>query len=106
MHELVKMDSLEQLIHTGGTVQEAQNLLQKDSLSKIQNGWLDRHIGRGGFSSMIRLYYYIGCALGGSEGEKYIDKCFQTIGEEILAGTLDSIQTKFWTAGSSARNTM
>lgn len=93
MHELVKMDSLEQIIHTGGTVQEVRNLLQKDSLSKIQNEWLDRHIGRGGFSSMIRLYYYIGCALGGPEGEKYIDKCFQTIGEEILAGTLDSIQT-------------
>lgn len=95
MHELVKMDSLEQIIHTGGTVQEVRNLLQKDSLSKIQNEWLDRHIGRGGFSSMIRLYYYIGCALGGPEGEKYIDKCFQTIGEKILAGTLDSIQTNF-----------
>lgn len=95
MHELVKMDSLEQIIHTGGTVQEVRNLLQKDCLSKIQNEWLNRHIGRGGFSSMIRLYYYIGCALGGSEGEKYIDKCFQTIGEKILAGTLDSIQTNF-----------
>lgn len=54
MHELVKMDSLEQIIHTGGTVQEIRNLLQKDSLSKIQNEWLDRHIGRGGSFALNR----------------------------------------------------
>ena len=44
MHELVKMDSLEQVIHTGGTVQEAQKILQKDSLTKIQRELLERHI--------------------------------------------------------------
>lgn len=92
MHELVKMDSLEQVIHRGGTVEEIRNLLQKPVLTKIQKEWLERHLQRGGFGSMIRLYYYVGQALGGVEGEKYIDNCFSVIGEKILQGTLDAIK--------------
>lgn len=95
MHELVKMDRLEQVIHCGGTVQEAKEVLNTDSLTRIQKEWLDRHISRGDFSSRIRLYYYIGRALGGAEGETYIDQCFSAISTEILQGTLDSVKTNY-----------
>lgn len=93
MHELVKMDRLEQVIHRGGTVKEVREILNETVLTKIQKEWLDRHIQRGGFGSRIRLYYYIGKALGDAEGEACIDQCFAAIGAEILKGTLDSIRT-------------
>ena len=92
MHELVKMDSLEKVIRDGGTLKDAEGLLQKPYLTKIQKEWLDRHLARGDFSNNIRLHYYIGNLLNSTEGEKYIDKCFAEIGDKILQGTLEVIQ--------------
>lgn len=92
MHELVRMDSLEKVIRDGGTLKDAEGLLQKPYLTRIQEEWLDRHLARGDFSNNIRLRYYIGNLLNSTEGEKYIDRCFAEIGERILQGTLDAIK--------------
>lgn len=92
MHELVKMDSLEKVIRNAGTLKDAEGLLTKKDLTKIQIEWLDRHLARGDFGNNIRLHYYIGSLLNNMEGEKYIDKCFAEIGAQILQGTLDAIQ--------------
>ncbi len=92
MHELVKMDSLEKVIREGGTLKDAEGLLQKPDLTKTQIEWLARHIARAEFGINIRLFYYIGSLLNNIQGEKYIDACFKEIGSHILQGTLDTIQ--------------
>lgn len=41
------------------------------------------------FSEAMRLHYYIGTALGGSEGEKHIAECFNVIQHTILESAMD-----------------
>lgn len=92
MQELVQMDGISRLIAEGKPAREAKGILHSDKLTPIQEKWLSKHLEKADFSEAIRLYYYIGMALGGVEGEKLLAKCFDTISETILKGTIENLR--------------
>lgn len=92
MQELVRMDGIAKLIISGRPAKEAREILRANKLTPIQEQWLEKRLENADFAETIRLYYYIGTALGGIEGEKLLAKCFDTISETILKGTIDNLQ--------------
>lgn len=91
MRELVHMDQLSKLIRSGASASKAKEALCTKELSPIQEEWLTKHLRQAEFSEAMRLHYYIGTALQGSEGEKYISKCFQVISDTILENTMEKL---------------
>lgn len=89
MEDLVRMDEILKLIHAGRPAHEGKQILNTDKLTKIQQEWLESHLAKADFSTAMRLYYYIGTALG---NEEYIAQCFNTIQKSILDSTLDNLQ--------------
>lgn len=92
MQELVRMDGISKLITAGKPATEAKSILQANKLTPVQEHWLEKRLEDADFYKKIRLQYYIGKALGGEVGEKYISKCFKTISETILKNTVDNLQ--------------
>lgn len=97
MLELIRMDRLAKLIRAGKPAREASAVLSTGRLTKIQREWLDRQLGNCGdtledFGYALRLNYYVGRALGGKEGERYITACFETIQRTILESTLSDVK--------------
>lgn len=92
MDELVRMDKLSKLIHSGEPAEKAKDALNTTKLTKIQEEWLEKHLKRGTFSERMRLYYYIGTAIGGKLGDKYIAECFNLIQKSILESTMSEVQ--------------
>ncbi len=92
MAELVRMDGIVKLICAGRPAREAAAVLRADHLTPIQRQWLQKRLSRADFGEAMRLNYYIGTALGGSEGDAYLADCFKTIQSTILAATLDNLQ--------------
>jgi fucokinase len=92
MQELVRMDGVAKLILSGKSASEAEDILRTNKLSPIQEQWLNKRLEMADFSETIRLNYYIGTALGGIEGERLLAKCFQTISDTIMQGSMDSLQ--------------
>lgn len=91
MQELVKMDRVEAVIKNRGTVGDAEGILDKAPLTKIQLEWLEKHVQGADFEGKIKLYYFIGKLLGDVWGEKYLDLCFQTIQETVLDSTINGL---------------
>jgi len=89
MEDLVRMDEIAKLISAGKQAREGKQILNASKLTKIQEEWLKVHLQRADFSTAMRLYYYLGVALG---DETYVAKCFETIQSGILKATLDSLQ--------------
>ena len=94
MQELVRMDRLEKLIQCGKPASQASAVLQTGSLTPIQQNWLKNHLQRGTEHENMRLHYYLGCALGGVEGEKHIRQSFACIRQAVLKGTLEQLQQR------------
>jgi len=94
MNELVCMERMLRAINEGVCVNDAAHILGRKHLTKLQKEWLDSHVKSLPFSTVIRLYFYIGTALGGMEGEHYVGQCFKAIGDGILKGTLDTVVEK------------
>lgn len=92
MQELVHMDGVAKFIRAGRPAREAKGMLHTDRLTPIQEQWLEKHLDRADFGEAVRLNYYIGMALGGAEGDRYIAECFKTIQQTILRSTLDNLQ--------------
>ena len=92
MQELVRMDGIAKLIHTGKPATDAKEILKTDKLTPIQEQWLEKRLVRSDFSEKIRLYYYIGVALGGQKGAELIGKSFKMISDGILKETVDSLK--------------
>ena len=106
MRELVRISRLEEMIIEGWPASEAVGMLGVTGLTPIQKEWLEQKLdetesegqsdGAGSnlkhFGRRMRLNYYIGKALGGAEGEKYISECFKTISQTILTETLNGLQ--------------
>lgn len=84
MGELVQMDMLAKRIHAGRPVSELGNLRFKGKLTPIQENWMEEHLAASGYGDRMRLYFYVGKVLGGTEGERYISQCFRTIQEAVL----------------------
>lgn len=91
MFELVQMDGIAKLIYAKAPATEAKNVLLTQKLTPIQQEWLESRLEQADFSTAMRLYYYVGVALGGAEGEKYIAECFKTVQSGILKETLNNL---------------
>lgn len=94
MQELVRMDRLAKAIQNGVPATDAAAILKTEKLTAIQENWLNNQLRRGTNRENMRLHYYIGCALGGVDGEKHILESFACIRREILAGTLSKLQQR------------
>lgn len=92
MQELVSMCGIAKLITFGRPAREAKDILCSDKLTPVQEKWLEKRLKKADFSETIRLYHYIGTALGGIEGERLFGKCFDTISKTILKGAIDNLQ--------------
>lgn len=92
MQDLVKMDGIAKLIRTGKPAAEAKDILKASELTLIQEQWLEKRLLRADFSERIRLYYYLGVALGGKKGVEYIGKSFNMISKGILKETVDNLK--------------
>ena len=92
MEELVHMDGIVKLIRSKKPATEATKLLNGKPLTKIQKEWLEKRLKTSSFSEAMRLRYYIGMAIGGSEGDKYLADCFKYISQTILKNTLDDLK--------------
>ena len=92
MRELVHMDKLSKLIRLGEPAGKAKDALNTDQLSKIQQEWLEKHLSKADFGEAMRLHYYIGAALGGSEGDRHVSECFRVIQRTILESAMDKLR--------------
>jgi len=92
MDELVRMDRLEKLIRAGKPVSEARGILRQKHLTSVQKEWMERRLQSAGFGDKMRFFYYIGKALGGAEGARYINQCFQTIQDTVLKEAVGSLE--------------
>lgn len=89
MDELVRMDEIAKDIRYGKPAKETEALAP---LTKLQENWLKKRLGRADFSEAVRLNYYIGTALGNRQGDKYIAESFKTISGQILEATLHNLE--------------
>ena len=92
MQELVRMDRLAKLIHSGRPVSEVKGVLQTNKLTPIQESWLEQRLERVDYSEAMRLHYYVGCLMGDAEGEKHIAESFRCISEAVLNGTMENLK--------------
>ena len=92
MQELVRMDGIAKLIRTGKPATEAKDILRATELTAIQEQWLEKRLLKADFSEKIRLFYYIGVALGGQKGTEFIAKSFDMISQGILKETVDNLK--------------
>lgn len=106
MAELVRMDRIAKLIQAGKPAEDGVSLLKEKSLTKIQREWLSQRLETAPFSEKMRLNYYIGTALGGSEGDTYIADCFNNISETILSNTLNTLRYNTECTITTAKHTV
>ncbi len=92
MQELVRMDKLAKLIQAKAPAREAKSALNATSLTKIQCEWLEKRLQQVDFSEAMRLHYYIGVALGGAEGAKYLREFFRVIQRTVTENTLGNVK--------------
>ena len=91
MQELVRMDGIEKLILGGNCVREAKGVLMANSLTPIQREWLEKHVERADWSEKTRLNYFVGKAIGGTEGECYVLESFKCVQKAILNSVLEGL---------------
>ncbi|MGN0802210.1 MAG: fucokinase [Candidatus Faecivicinus sp.] len=53
-------------------------------MTAIQQQWLENSLRRADAGEAMRLHYYVGCALGGTEGDRHIGESFRCIQREII----------------------
>lgn len=92
MSQLVRMDKLSKLIRYGEAASKAKVAFRTNTLSEIQKEWLEKHLKQADFGKAMRLHYYIGSAIGGSEGDEHIGACFKVIQQTILESSLDKLR--------------
>lgn len=91
MRELVRMDRLAKLIRERVPASQAGAVLHTPALTPIQRGWFEKRLQRDGVSTAMRLNYYVGVALGGSEGDKYIAEAFKCIQSNVVEGAGEAL---------------
>ena len=85
MHELVMMDRLAEDIRAKAPVSQLKSQIDPKGLTKIQREWLDKRLARADDSEAMRLHYYLGCILQGSEGERHIAEAFRRIQKAVIS---------------------
>jgi fucokinase len=91
LRKAVKCVKLLHAIEAGETWQKASLIFDGVTLNDYQKKWLEDKAEKLDYPMKIRIYFYLGKIIGGAEGEKYIDKCFASIGQGILQGALDAL---------------
>ena len=86
--EIIKMEKILNLINEKKPATLAPEILNSDFLTEKQKKWLDEKIKNSDFSTIIRLYLYIGTALGEENGEEYMKLCFKEIQLRITKESL------------------
>ena len=89
MQEIIAIDGLVKKMKAG---EPASQLPAMPALTKTQKEWLEGRLARADFGEAMRLHYYIGKALGASQGEVYLGKCFQVIRETIFQASMEQLQ--------------
>lgn len=92
MQELVRMERLEQMIESGRPASEAGLVLHAGKLTGIQEEWLENRLKTAEPGRAMRLAYYVGCALGKAEGERYISQCFKRIQQTVMEGAMSVLK--------------
>lgn len=92
MDELVRMDRLEKLISAGKPASETEAVLRQKHLTSVQKEWIDGRLMSANYGDRMRFCYYIGKVLGGAEGARYINQCFQTIQGTVLGEAIGSLE--------------
>lgn len=92
MQELVRMNRLAMLIQEGVPAKEGVEVLRAKELTKIQKEWLQARLEHADYSEAMRLNYYIGMALSGTESDEYIGECFKIIQKTILSSAMDKLR--------------
>lgn len=89
MAELVAMNDVDALIDRR---QPANQAKLTAPLSIIQTQWMEDHLDRADYSRRMRLHFYTGTALGGSDGEKEIAAAFESLSNAILTSTMAGLK--------------
>lgn len=92
LRKFVKCAKLIHTIESGETYQKANEIFSGSKLNDFQKQWLENRAEQADYAMRIRIYFYMGKIIGGIDGEKYIDKCFKTISNEILQGALEGLR--------------
>lgn len=92
MQELVRMERLEKLIENGQPASEGAFVLRAGKLTRIQEEWLENRLKTADQARAMRLFYYVGCALGKAEGERYISQCFKKIQQTVMEGAMSVLK--------------
>ncbi len=92
MQELVHMHRLAAMIAEERPVSDVTSILKEGSLTAIQQEWLQSRLTQAEFGERMRLNYYVGYALGGMEGERYIADCFQQLHGAVIQQERQTIQ--------------
>lgn len=82
LRDWIQMEQIWQQMHRGISVYEVDVALQ--TMSEEQKCWIDRMLKGMTDEERMRMYYYLGRILDGPEGEKYIEKCFETVQNRVM----------------------
>ncbi len=89
MEELISMNRIGEMI----AEKTPASKVQKDNkLADIEKKWLNEKLGKAEISEKMRLQYYTGVALGGTEGEKHIQEAFKTLSDSILENAVSELK--------------
>ena len=89
MADLVKMNEIARMIDDR---EAAGNVPKLEKLTNTQRAWLEERSEKAGFGRAMRLHYYVGCALGGADGERETGISFKTLRQGILKETLKGLK--------------
>ena len=85
MQELVYMNCLAMDIDRKTPVSRLKTRISENGLTKIQKEWLEKRLSRADCMEAMRLHYYLGSVLKGTEGERHILEAFHKIQEAVIS---------------------
>ncbi len=92
MEDLVQMGKIADMIYEKVPASTLRGFLSEKGLTPIQKEWLEKRLKKSNFSEAMRLYYYVGKALGDVAGDEYITKGFEYLQSTILNETIDGLK--------------
>lgn len=92
MQEIIAVDSLVKKIKKKRPASTLRGYFPGNRLTNTQKQWLSARMEQADVSEAMRLYFYVGTALGGNEGDDYISRCFRLIRENIRQSRPDGEQ--------------
>ncbi len=92
LRQIVKIERMMHIISEHGTVEEAKMVFSNRVIDKKAIEWAECKIPESDCIGRMRLYYYIGKILGGSQGEVYIEKAFKALRDGIFSSARQKIR--------------